>query len=119
MTNVLATLAKSVLIPLGLTATLSATGRAIKKKIYESGMTTLIISNKKMKDIIKKVKSPEESGLLMKVFSETIENEVKDQKDRFIGPILGIFAASLLGNRLAGKGVIWSGEGTFRADQNF
>ena len=106
MTNVLATLAKSVLIPLGLTATLSATGRAIKKKIYESGMTTLIISNKKMKDIIKKVKSPEESGLLMKVFSETIENEVKDQKDRFIGPILGIFAASLLGNRLAGKGVI-------------
>ena len=40
MKNVLKTLAKSVLIPLGLTATASATDAAIQKKLFGSGMTT-------------------------------------------------------------------------------
>ena len=51
--SVLFSLAKSLLIPLGLTAAVSATVAAIQKKIYESGMTKLIISNEEMKDIMK------------------------------------------------------------------
>ena len=51
-------LAKSVLIPLGLTTAASAANAGIHKKILESGnVTTLIISNDEIKDIIKIVKS--------------------------------------------------------------
>ena len=56
MKSVLTSLVKSVLIPLRLTAAVSATDAAIKKKVYGSGMTTLIISNGEMKDIIEIVK---------------------------------------------------------------
>ena len=63
MKNLLIPLAKSVLIPLGLTAAASATGAAIQKKVFESGKTTLIISNEEMNDIIKIVKSFEVTGL--------------------------------------------------------
>ena len=42
--------------------------------MLESGTTTLIILNEKMNDIMKIVKSPEESGLLIKSVSETIKN---------------------------------------------
>ena len=52
MKNVLTTLAKSVLIPFRLTAAASATNAAIRKKIHVSGMTTKIISNEEMKDIM-------------------------------------------------------------------
>ena len=54
MKNVLKPLAKSVLIQLGLTAAASAIHAAIKKKMFGSGMTTLIILNEKMDDIMKK-----------------------------------------------------------------
>ena len=59
MKNLLIPLAKSVLIPLGLTAAASATGAAIQKNVFESGKTTLVISNEEMNDIIKIVKSLE------------------------------------------------------------
>ena len=62
------------MIPLGLTAAESATDAAIYKKMFGSGKTTLIISNEEMNDIMKIVKSLEESGLLMKDVSETIKN---------------------------------------------
>ena len=78
MKYVLTTLAKSVLIPLGLAA--SATDAAIQNKIYESGTTALIISNEEMEDLLKLVKSFEESGPLMKGISETIKNEPKKTK---------------------------------------
>ena len=65
---------KTVLIPLGLTAAESATDAAIYKKMFGSGKTALIISNEEMNDIMKIVKSLEESGLLMKDVSETIKN---------------------------------------------
>ena len=77
MKNVLTPLAKSALIPLGLTAAASATHVAIQKKIYGSGTTALVISNDEMKDIMKIVKSPDESGLLTKGISESIKNEAK------------------------------------------
>ena len=53
MKNVLAPIPKSVLIPLGLTTALSATDTAIKKRIYVSNMTALIISKEEMADIMK------------------------------------------------------------------
>ena len=60
--NVLKPLAKSVLISLGLTVAASAVDAAILQKRFGSGMTTLIISNEEMNDIMKIVKSLEESG---------------------------------------------------------
>ena len=82
MVNVLKPLAKSVSIPLGLTAAASATDAAIHKKMFGSGTMTLIISNKEMSDIMKIVKYLEESGLLIKDVSETIKNEAKKTKRR-------------------------------------
>ena len=56
-----------------------------------------------MKDIIKIVRSLEDSGLLFKGFSETIQNEVKEQRGGFLSMLLGTLGTSLLGNILAGK----------------
>ena len=71
MKIVLTPLAKSVLISLGLSAGISAADAATQKKNYGSGATVLIISNEEMEDMIKLVKSFEESGLLIKEISET------------------------------------------------
>ena len=76
--NAIKPLPKGILIPLGLTAAVSATDTAIQKKIYGSGFTTLIISNEEMNDIMKTVKSLEDSGLIIKGVSETIQNEAKE-----------------------------------------
>ena len=73
--NVLKPLAKIIL--LGLTAAASATNAAIHKKMFGSSRATLKISNKEMEDIMKIVKSLEESGLLIKGVRETIQNEAK------------------------------------------
>ena len=70
--NVLKPLAKSVLMPLELTAAASATDTVIHKKIFRSDTTALIISNEEMNDVVKIIKSLEESGLLIKGVSETI-----------------------------------------------
>ena len=80
ISNVIKALAKSVLIPLGLTAAASAADAGIhKKKILGSGNNIiLIISNDEINDIIKIVKSLEDSGLLLKGVTETVQNEVKE-----------------------------------------
>ena len=106
--NLLKPLPKSLLITLILTASVSAT--AIHKKMFGSGcpldlaldMTTLIISNEERNDIMKIVKSLEESGLLIKDVSEIIKNEAKEQKGGFLGMLLGTLGARLLGNLLTG-----------------
>ena len=67
-----------------------------------------------MKDIIKTVKSLENSGLLLEGVSETIKNEAKEQKEGFFSMLLGTLGASLLENMLAGKAGIRVGEGTAR-----
>ena len=115
--NVLKPLVKSVLIPLGLTAATSATDAAIHKKLLRSGVTTLIISNEEMNDIMKTVKSQEESGLLIKGVSETIKNEAKEQKRGIFRMLLSTLDASLLGNLLVGESRIRAGEDTFRAGE--
>ena len=81
MKSVIKPLAKSVLVPFGLTAAGSAADAGIHKKILGSGhnkSTTLIISNDKMNDILKIVKSLENSGVLLKGVSETIQ-EFKEE----------------------------------------
>ena len=80
--SVIKPLAKSILIPLGLTAAAS-TDTGIYKKIFRSGFTTLKISNEEINDIMKIVNSLEESGLLIKGVSETIKNETKNKKKDF------------------------------------
>ena len=76
--NKLTLLARNVsLLLLGVTAATSATYAAIQNKIYWSGMTALITSNKEMDDLRKIVKSLEQSYLLIKVITETIKNEAK------------------------------------------
>ena len=108
-------LAKNVLAPLGISAAMSAIDGSIKKKIFGSGTTTLIISNDEMDDILKIVKSLENSGVLLKGVSETIQHEAKEQRGGFLGILLGTLGASLLGDILSGKGVIRAGEETVRA----
>ena len=117
--NVLKSLAKSVLIPLGLTATASATDAAIHAAMFGSGITTLIISNEVMNDIMKIVKSLEEYVLLIKGVSKTIKNEAKKTKGRFLGILLDTLGATLLRHLLTGKNKIRAGEGTVRAGQDF
>ena len=91
----------------------------VKKKMFGSGATTLIISNDEMDYILKIVKSLENSGVLLKGVSETIQHEAKEQKGGFLGMLLGTLGASLisdvLSKSLSGKGAIRAGEGTIRA----
>ena len=65
--------------------------------MFRSGAKTLTISNEEMNDILKIVKSLEESGLLIKGVSETIKNAAKDQKGGFLGMLLTTLGASLSG----------------------
>ena len=109
--NVIKPLAKSVLIPLGLTAATSAADAGIHTKILGSGNTTLIISNEEMNDIIKIVQALEDSNVLLKGVTETVKNETKEQKGWFLSMLLGTLGASLLGNLLTGKGVVRAGYG--------
>ena len=104
---------------------MSASDAAIQKKTFGSGRppdlalrtTALKISKEEMEDIIKIVNSLEKSGLLIKGISETIENEAKEQKGRFLLVLLG--TASILGNALKGKEVTRAGERLIRARLNF
>ena len=70
-------LAKNVLAPLGLTAAASALDAGIQKNIYGFGTTTLIISSEEMNDITKVVQALEDSNILLKGVTKTIENETK------------------------------------------
>ena len=68
-------------MPLGLTTTSATTDVATHRKMFGLGMTTLIISNEEMNDIMKIVKYLEKSGLLIKNISKIIKNEAKELKE--------------------------------------
>ena len=78
--------------------------------MFRSGFTTLIVSNEEMNDIIKIVKSLEESGLFIKDVNETIISEEEEKKGGFLRILLGTLGASLLGDLLTGKGTVRAGE---------
>ena len=110
--NVIKPLAKTVLIPLGLTTAVSAADEGIYEKISgwrHKNTRTLIISNDEMEDNIKIVKYLD-SSLLLKGVSETVQNEAKEQKEGFLS-MLFTLGASLLGNIWTGRGVIAKSRG--------
>ena len=116
--NVITPLAKSVLIPLGSTAAASAADAGIHQKILVSGgNTTLIISNKDMEDLIRIVKSLQDSKLLLKGVTESVQNDVKEQQGGFLSMLLGTLGTSLLGSLWTGKGVNKKGKGIQRAGE--
>ena len=62
------------------------------------------------------VKSLEDSGLLIKGFTQKIEKEIKEKRGGFLGMPLGKLVVSLLGDLLTGKGVIRAGDAVIRAE---
>ena len=84
MKNLLILLAKSLLLPLGLTAAVSETDPAIQNMISRSGTSALIILNEDMEHIMKIFKSLEESSLLIKWVSETIKMNQNKKKVDFL-----------------------------------
>ena len=75
----------------------------------------IIISNDEIHDIIKIVKSFEDSGLLLKGVTETFQNEVKEQKGGFLSMLLCTLGTTLLGNLLSGRGIYRAGKRKVRA----
>ena len=109
-------LAKIVLAPLGLRAAMSAIDGSIQKKIHGSGVK-LIIEQQDMNDIMKIIKALENSGILLKGVSKTIENETKEQRGGFLSMLLGTLETILLGNLLTGKGIMRAEDGIVRAGE--
>ena len=110
-------LAKNILAPLGLTAAMSAIDGSMQKKIHGSGVK-LIIEQEDMNDIMKIIETLENSGILLKGVTKTIENETKEQRGGFLSMLLETLGASLLGNYLTGgKGIVSAGEGVVRAGE--
>ena len=110
-------LAKNVLAPFGLTAAMSAIDGSIKIKIHGSGVK-LFIEQEDMNDIMKITEALENSGILLKGVTKTIENEIKVQRGGLLGMLLGTLGASLLGNVLTGeKGIVRAGDGIVRASE--
>ena len=108
-------LAKNVLAPLALAASIPAIDGDIQKKIHGSGVK-LIIEQEDIKDIMKIIKALENSGILLKGVSKTIKNETKEQRGEFLSMLLGTLGASLLGNLLTGgKDIMRAGDGIVRA----
>ena len=108
-------LAKNVLAPLRLTAAMSAIDGSIQKKTY--GSRVKLIKQEDMNDIIKIIEVLENSCILLKGVTKTIENETKDQRGGFLSMLPGTLGASLLGNLLTGKGMTRAGEGIVTAGE--
>ena len=104
-------LAKNILAPLVITAASSVIDTGIQNKIHGSGTATLKISNKEINDIVKIVQALEDSNSFLKGVTKTVEKETKEQKGGFLSMLLGTLGASLLGNLLAGKGIVRAGSG--------
>ena len=113
--NINKLLAKSFLVQLRLLTAVLATDAAIQNNIFGSSTTALVLSNEDLNDIVAIVKSLEERSLFIKGVSEIIKNEAKEQKGQFLGILLVTLSASLLGNMLAGKGVVRGGEEKIQA----
>ena len=109
-------LPKHILAPLGITAGDLAIDAGIQKKVHGSGTTTLIISDKKMNDIMEIVQALEDFNILIEGVTKTFKNEIKEQKGGFLEMLLGTLAAGLLGNMLVVKQIVTpaSGKGIVR-----
>ena len=83
----------------------------VLKKIHVSGVKS-IIEQEDMNDIIKIIEALENSGILLKGVTKTIENETTEQRELFVSMLYATLGASLLGNLLTGKGMMRAGEGS-------
>ena len=126
--NLIKPLTKSVVIPLRLTGSASATDTAIHKKMFGLGINSFIISNEETNDFIKIVKSFKGFGILTKGVIETIKNEAKEEKARFLSILLHTVEASFTENLLINKRLMRAvegaismseGQGTIRPAQDF
>ena len=97
------------------------------KNTFGSETKTSIVSNEEMENIIKVIKSLKISGLLIKVVTQTIENETNKQRGGFFAVLLGIVSSTKWWNMSAdketiainqGRGVICAGEERIRAEQD-
>ena len=71
-----------------------------------------------MNDTMKIIEALENSGILLKGVTKTIEKETKEQRGGFLSMLLGTLGASLLENLLTGrKGIVRAGEGVVRAGE--
>ena len=112
------------MIPLVLIVAASAADAGIHLRIRDAcfGLSTVNSPNnfkrrnERYHEIVKSLEVP---GLLIKDVSKTIEHEAKKQNNDFFSMLSDTLGANLLGNLLAGKGVIRVSEGTIRADQDF
>ena len=96
---------------------MSAVGGSIQKKIHGSGVK-LIIEQEDMNDIIKIIEALENSGILLKGVTKTVENETKEQRGGVLSMLFGTLGASLLRNLLTGgKGIVRAGDGIVRAGE--
>ena len=99
----------------------SAADTGVHKKILRLRVRTLIISNEQIDDIMKIVKSQEDSGSFNKFVKETCKNEAKKQKGGFLSMLLGALGTILTDEgikaKLSGRGVRTS-ERTIRASQD-
>ena len=126
--NLIKPLTKSVVIPLRLTGAASATDTAIHKKMFGLGINSFIVSNEETNDFIKIVKSFKGFGILTKGVIETIKNEAKEEKARFLSILLHTVEASFTENLLINKRLMRAvegaismseGQGTIRPAQDF
>ena len=74
--------------------------------MHGSGTTTLIVSNKEIKDIIEIVQALEDPSILLKGVTKTIKNEAKEEKRGFLSMLLRTLGESSLGNLLSGKWIV-------------
>ena len=84
--------AKNLLVPLGMTAAVSAVDTGIQKKMHGSGT---MIPNEEMNDINKIVQALEDSNISLERITNTVKNETKEQKTGFLSMLLGTLGASL------------------------
>ena len=116
--SVFTPLAKSALVPLRLPEAALAIIAVILNKVFGS-WTKLVSLNEEIDDIRKIVKSIDDAGLLSKGVSETVENEIREQKGGFLGTLAASLGSSSSGNILVGKEVIRAGEEVIRPGESF
>ena len=95
---------------------MSAIDGSIQKEMKGEGVK-LVIEQEDMNDIINIIEALENSGILLKGVTKTIEKKTKEQRGGFLSMLLGTLRASLLGNLLSGKGLARAGKGIVRAGE--
>ena len=113
--NIIKPLAKSLPVPLRLTAAAPPPDASFLQIILVSRTTPFTISNKEKEDIKKIIRYFEEFDLLIHYVSKRIKNETSEEKGGFLGTLLCRLDTSLLVTMLTRKGVIKTGERVIQA----